>query len=102
MVCPFSVDLLGSYAKFIIIARSILLGSLPAFLAPASKLGKTTSSNTLGLVTRVNWVRQEKDTLALGNITGAMVFQTCIPVAFGIAFTPVSYTHLRAHETDSY
>jgi len=33
-------------------------------------------------------VRQEKDTLALGNITGAMVFQTCIPVAFGIAFTP--------------
>ena len=33
-------------------------------------------------------MRQEKDTLALGNITGAMVFQTCIPVAFGIAFTP--------------
>ena len=36
----------------------------------------------------VIWVRQGKDTLALGNITGAMVFQTCIPVAFGIAFTP--------------
>ncbi len=33
-------------------------------------------------------MRQGKDTLALGNITGAMVFQTCIPVAFGIAFTP--------------
>jgi cation:H+ antiporter len=35
----------------------------------------------------VFWVRQGKDTLALGNITGAMVFQSCIPVASGIAFT---------------
>ncbi len=34
------------------------------------------------------WIRQKKDTLALGNITGAMVFQSCIPVAFGISFTP--------------
>jgi len=39
-------------------------------------------------VNSVIWVRQGKDALALGNITGAMVFQTCIPVAFGIAFTP--------------
>lgn len=36
----------------------------------------------------VIWISQKKDTLALGNITGAMVFQSCIPVAFGIAFTP--------------
>ncbi len=35
----------------------------------------------------VLWVRQGKDALALGNITGAMVFQSCIPIAFGIAFT---------------
>jgi cation:H+ antiporter len=34
------------------------------------------------------WVLRSKDTLALGNITGAMVFQTCVPVAFAIAFTP--------------
>ncbi|HYU18877.1 MAG TPA: sodium:calcium antiporter [Chloroflexota bacterium] len=34
----------------------------------------------------VIWVRQGKDTLALGNITGAMVFQSCIPVAVGLAF----------------
>jgi cation:H+ antiporter len=33
------------------------------------------------------WVREEKDTLALGNITGAMVFQSMIPVAFGLLFT---------------
>jgi len=36
----------------------------------------------------VIWIGQKKDTLALGNITGAMVFQSCIPVAFGVAFTP--------------
>jgi cation:H+ antiporter len=33
------------------------------------------------------WVRRGKDTLALGNISGAMVFQSCIPVAIGIAMT---------------
>ncbi|MCT2583929.1 sodium:calcium antiporter [Actinophytocola gossypii] len=34
----------------------------------------------------VLWVRQGKDSLALGNITGAMVFQTAIPVAIGMVF----------------
>jgi cation:H+ antiporter len=33
------------------------------------------------------WTREGKDSLALGNITGAMVFQTMIPVAFGLAAT---------------
>jgi cation:H+ antiporter len=33
------------------------------------------------------WVREGKDSLALGNITGAMVFQCTLPVAFGLAFT---------------
>ena len=36
----------------------------------------------------VIWVRQRKDTLAMGNISGAMVFQSCIPVAVGLWFTP--------------
>jgi len=35
----------------------------------------------------VLWVRRSKDTLAMGNITGAMVFQSTLPVAFGLAFT---------------
>jgi len=34
------------------------------------------------------WVRKGKDTLALGNITGAMVFQSSIIPALGIALTP--------------
>jgi cation:H+ antiporter len=33
------------------------------------------------------WVREGKDSLALGNITGAMVFQSTIPVGIGLAFT---------------
>jgi cation:H+ antiporter len=33
------------------------------------------------------WVREDKDSLALGNITGAMVFQSTIPVGIGLAFT---------------
>ena len=36
----------------------------------------------------VIWIGKKKDTLALGNITGAMVFQSCFPVVFGIIFTP--------------
>lgn len=35
----------------------------------------------------VIWLRAKKDTLALGNISGALVFQSCFPVAFGVAFT---------------
>jgi cation:H+ antiporter len=35
----------------------------------------------------VIWVRQGKDTLAMGNISGAMVFQSSIPVAIGVIFT---------------
>ncbi len=44
----------------------------------------------------VIWVRQGKDTLALGNITGAMVFQATFPVTVGILLTP---WHFRALPT---
>mgnify|MGYP001614235168 FL=1 len=36
----------------------------------------------------VSWIRQGKDTLALGNISGAMVFQSSILPAIGIVMTP--------------
>jgi cation:H+ antiporter len=35
----------------------------------------------------VIWIRQGKDTLSLGNITGAMVFQATVPVTLGILLT---------------
>lgn len=34
------------------------------------------------------WIREGKDSLALGNVTGALVFQSAIPVAVGMALTP--------------
>lgn len=35
----------------------------------------------------VLWISRDKDTLALGNITGAMAFQGTLPVTLGIVFT---------------
>jgi cation:H+ antiporter len=36
----------------------------------------------------VLWVGRRKDTLALGNVTGAMVFQSSFPVTIGMLLTP--------------
>jgi cation:H+ antiporter len=38
------------------------------------------------------WVRASKDTLALGNITGAMVFQSAFPVAVALFFAPSAWS----------
>jgi cation:H+ antiporter len=35
----------------------------------------------------VLWMSRDKDTLAVGNITGAMAFQSTLPIAFGLAVT---------------
>ena len=40
----------------------------------------------------VLWVRRGKDTLAMGNITGAMVFQSAIPTSIGLVFAPALWT----------
>jgi cation:H+ antiporter len=44
----------------------------------------------------VIWLRDNKDTLAIGNITGAMVFQSTIPVSIGVLFTPWQLDGLTA------
>ncbi|MBQ2645205.1 hypothetical protein IJG14_06515, partial [bacterium] len=55
------------------------------FLAPmATELPETIN----GLV----WSSKNKDTLAISNITGAMVFQACIPMSIGIVFTDWSFS----------
>jgi cation:H+ antiporter len=38
------------------------------------------------------WVRRQKDTLALGNITGAMVFQACVPTVLGLLLVPAAWS----------
>jgi cation:H+ antiporter len=40
----------------------------------------------------VIWIRQGKDTLAIGNITGAMVFQSAVPVSVALVFAPHAWT----------
>ena len=42
----------------------------------------------------VIWIRQGKDTLSLGNITGAMVFQSTFPVTLGILLTDWHFRNL--------
>ena len=45
------------------------------------------------------WIRDGKDTLALGNMTGAMLFQSTIPVSFGILFHPWNLDFLSLFAT---
>jgi cation:H+ antiporter len=40
------------------------------------------------ILNAVIWVRQGKETLALGNISGSMMIQATVPSAFGLFFTP--------------
>jgi cation:H+ antiporter len=40
----------------------------------------------------VLWVRRGKDTLALGNVTGAMVFQSAIPTSVALLLAPALWT----------
>ncbi|MFB6134812.1 MAG: sodium:calcium antiporter [Halanaeroarchaeum sp.] len=40
----------------------------------------------------VLWISRDKDTLAIGNITGAMAFQGTLPVTLGILFTSWNLT----------
>ena len=40
------------------------------------------------ILNAVIWVRQGKTSLALGNISGAMMIQATVPSALGIFFTP--------------
>ncbi len=40
----------------------------------------------------VTWTFKGRDTLAMGNVTGAMVFQSTFPVAVGIVFTDWNIT----------
>ena len=44
----------------------------------------------------VIWTGQSKDTLSISNITGALVFQSCIPAAIGISFTPWVFNNAAA------
>jgi cation:H+ antiporter len=66
--------------KHAAVAIGVPAGLIALILAPlATELPEKFNS--------VLWVREGKDTLAFGNITGAMVFQSTVPVAVGVLFT---------------
>ncbi|MFN8624216.1 MAG: sodium:calcium antiporter [Chloroflexota bacterium] len=48
----------------------------------------------------VIWIRAGKDTLAMGNITGAMVFQSCIPTVIGLVFAADAW-HIDPSDPES-
>lgn len=75
-----SADWFVSYAGDVSVAAGVSPLVLSLIITPiATELPEKFNS--------VIWVGKKKDILALGNITGAMVFQSSFPVAFGIAFT---------------
>ncbi len=45
------------------------------------------------------WIRQKKDTLALGNISGALVFQSTFPVSIGLLFTSWQVKSILSYAT---
>jgi cation:H+ antiporter len=79
----------------------LLVGGAELFVTVIESLAEAIGANPLVLtlviaplatempekLNSVLWIRQGKDTLALGNITGAMVFQAMLPVSVGLAFT---------------
>jgi cation:H+ antiporter len=85
----------------IVVSVGLLIGAAQLFVSSIEHLAHNFGADPLMLtlviaplatelpekINSVIWVRQGKDTLALGNITGAMVFQTMPLVAFGMVFT---------------
>jgi cation:H+ antiporter len=67
--------------KHAAVAMGLPAGLISLVLAPlATELPEKFNS--------IFWVKDGKDTLALGNVTGAMVLQSTIPVSVGVLFMP--------------
>jgi len=88
-VMGFGAHLFVGAVEHLSASRGIPAGLIALVLAPlATELPEKFNS--------VIWLRDNKDTLAIGNITGAMVFQSTIPVAIGVLFTPWQLDFLGA------
>jgi cation:H+ antiporter len=85
----FGAHLFVGAVEHLSVAISIPAGIIALVLAPlATELPEKFNS--------VIWLRDNKDILAIGNITGAMVFQSTIPVSIGVLFTPWQLDFLSA------
>jgi cation:H+ antiporter len=84
------------------VALALIIAGAEIFVDAVSKIGAAAGIQPLAfsllvapLATElpekfnsVIWVGRRKDTLAMGNMTGAMVFQSSFPVTIGLLFTP--------------
>jgi cation:H+ antiporter len=92
---------LGQIILQLVVGIGLLVGGAELFVTVIEKLATAIGANPLVLtlviaplatelpekLNSLLWIRQGKDTLALGNITGAMVFQAMLPMSIGLFFT---------------
>jgi len=90
----------------VIVALACIIGGAWSFVHSITDLASSTTLNGTLLallvapiatelpetLNSVLWVRRGKDTLAMGNVTGAMVFQGAIPTSIGLVFAPTLWT----------
>lgn len=95
-------DNLGTIVLQMLIGIALLIGGAKGFVYCVENLSEVIGLSPLLLallivpiatelpekVNSVIWIRRGRDTLAFGNITGAMVFQGSLLPALGLAITP--------------
>lgn len=79
-------------AKFFVNSVGVLAGALGISALVLSMIVTPIATELPEKFNSVIWVRRGKDTLALGNITGAMVFQSSVIPAIGIFLTPWTFS----------
>jgi len=84
-----------------LVALGLIIGGAELFVEEITKVAEDAGVSALVLsliiaplatelpekINSVIWMRRDKDQLAVGNITGALAFQSTIPVALGLAIT---------------
>ncbi|CAA7599450.1 Sodium/calcium exchanger membrane region [Acididesulfobacillus acetoxydans] len=79
--------IIGGAHGFVLAVKAVALAQgVPAFVL--SLIITPIATELPEKFNSVVWLRQGKDTLALGNISGAMVFQSSVIPPLGILFTP--------------
>jgi len=90
----------------VIIAMVLIIVGAVAFVGAVSSIARSFGMNEILLAlivapiatelpegfNAVLWIRQGKDTLALANITGAMVFQASIATVVALVFAPEAWS----------
>jgi cation:H+ antiporter len=102
-VAPWSTDRsMGAPFVQVTIALALIVGGARLFIAAVGDIATAFGIEPLAFsllvapiatelpekFNSVIWIRRRKDTLALGNMTGAMVFQSSFPVTIGLLLTP--------------